>query len=187
VLEAETNDVMTSGVTTRRPQTRSSWWARARPAVVAAAIMAAHAGCNGWVMARAWSHGGDIGRPNLAVVIASAGVVLLVAATAAVTAGAAMGYVPADGWRGLLPARPRYVAFGAAVALLLPPVWGLTREDVLIAGMYSLPWGAGLAAAGWLRGRAAGAVGVTVVVSAVLCAVFVGGTYLLIHHPTVGD
>ena len=102
---------------------------------------------------------------------------------------------PAGGWRALVPARPGYVVLGAAVALLLSLAWSTVQadRDIIPVGhaalMYSLPWGAGLAAIGWLRGRTAAAAGLTVTLSALLCTLLVAGTHMLAHYspPPTGD
>jgi hypothetical protein len=150
---------------------------------VVAAIVVAHVAGNGWAMLRDRFTVGDTGttgRDNLAVVLSSAAVVVLAGAAGAVTAHG-------DGWRSVVPGRPGYVVLGAAVAVLVPLAWGDTRysQDIIPlardAWMYSLPWGTGLAAIGWLRGRAAVAVGVTVVVSAVVFVALVLGPHAVAY------
>jgi hypothetical protein len=173
-------------------------WARSAAAV--AAIVAAQVAGNGVVMVRDWFNTNGtsgLGQYRLASVITWAAVVALAGAAAAVAAAAVVWREPADGWHGLAPARPGYVALGAAVALLLPLIWDAVQDGRGIiplghtALMYSLPWGAGLAAVGWLRGRAAVAAGVTVAVSAVLCVVFVVSAHLVAYYstppPPIGD
>jgi len=120
-----------------------------------------------------------------------------VAASAATVAAAALVWrEPADGWRGLVPARPMYVAAGVAVVGVLPQVWNAAAESGDISGLaqiatltYSLPWGVGLAVVGWMRGRSAVAAGVTVVVSVLLCTMFVVATHMLHLYSTypIGD
>jgi hypothetical protein len=145
---------------------------------VVAVIVVAHVAGNGWAMARDWLNAGVTGGSNLAVVMSSAAVVVLAGAAAAVTGGG-------DVWRRVVPARPGYVVLGAAVALLVPLAWGdpeYSRDVIPLtrgAWMYSLPWGAGLAAIAWLRGRAAVVVGVTVAASAALFAGLVVGPEIL--------
>lgn len=165
----------------------------ARSAAVVAAIVAAQAAGNGLVMVRDWLNtnaSGGLGQYQLATVITWAGVVALATAAAAVAGVAVVWREPADGWRSAVPARPGYLILGAAVALLLPLFWGVVQEDMDIIPrghivlMYSLPWGAGLAAIAWLRGRVAVAAGVTVSVSAVLCVLFVVSTHLVAYYST---
>jgi hypothetical protein len=165
----------------------------ARSAALVAAIVAAQATGNGLIMVRDWLNANatsDLGQYQLATVITWAGVVALAAAAATVTGVAVAWREPAAGWRGVVPARPGYVVLGAAVTLLLPLFWGAVQEgeDIIPLGhtvlMYSLPWGAGLAGIGWLRGRPAVAAGVTVAVSAVLCVLFVVGTHLVVFYST---
>ncbi|MFI5936328.1 hypothetical protein [Actinoplanes sp. NPDC051494] len=135
-----------------------------------AAIVLVHVACNGWVMARAWpasDAAGGIGRSGLGLVIIT--VALVVAAGS--TAAAAGWSEPVGGWGRLVPARPGFVALGAAVTLWVPLVWGSAGSPAV--WMYALPWGIGIASAGWLRGRPAVVAGVTVIVSAVVCALFV--------------
>jgi len=90
---------------------------------------------------------------------------------------------PTLGWRRMMPTRPGYVALGMVVALVLPVLWGVAPAALL----YSLPWGAGLAAVGWLRGRAAAVAGVTVVVSAVVCGAFAVSMHLMAAESPTGD
>jgi len=105
------------------------------------------------------------------LMIISAAVVTLAGTGVASAAAASVWYEPTGGWRRVLPVRPWYLALGTAVALLLPWAWG--EPTVLV---FSLPWGIGLAAAGWLCGRAAATAAWTVAGSAVLYA-----SYLVIH------
>jgi hypothetical protein len=94
--------------------------------------------------------------------------------------------------RRLRPAWPGGVALGPAVALLLPPVWDAAQESRAgiplgrTALLYALPWALGLAAPGWLRGRAAVTAAATVAVSAVACAALVATihpvAYLSVPH-----
>jgi hypothetical protein len=110
-------------------------------------------------------------------------VVALAGAGVASAAAASVWFEPTGGWRRVIPVRPWYVALGTAVALLLP----LASGDPAVL-LYSLPWGIGLAAAGWLCGRAAVTAAWTVAGSAVLYA-----SFLVIHllavpaTPAVGD
>jgi hypothetical protein len=67
--------------------------------------------------------------------------------------------------------------------------WGVEDgQGIFPAGpavwLYALSWGAGLAAVGWLRGRAAVVAGVTVVLSAVVCAVFVVSIHVVAYYAT---
>ncbi|MGX6607309.1 hypothetical protein ACWKSP_35060 [Micromonosporaceae bacterium Da 78-11] len=190
-------------MSTRRPVMPSPAWGRAQ----VAAIAAAHAVCNGLVIADRVRTGGDagLGRYDPAAVLVSAAVVACAGTAAALAAHARARVAPSAtrariapggaGWRGVAPARPWYVAFGPTVALVLPVVWGVAQDSrpadpfghtVL---MYSLPWGLGLAAAGWLRGRTAVAAGVIVAVSALMCAALVVGPDLIAYFspPPVDD
>ena len=148
------------------------------PGVIVAAHGAGHA-----VVVKEWVDLGGasgIARSSLVVVILSAALVAL-AGLAVVAIGEAVWVRPAGRWRGIAPARPGYAGLGVAVAVLLPLVWAVPGPTAL---MFALPWGAGLAAAGWLRGRAAVATGVTVVVSAFLCAAFTVGAHVLAYCAT---
>ena len=165
--------------------TRHRW---ARAAALLAAVVAAQTAGFGLIAVRAWfgvtTFGGSGSLTATPITYAAA---VAMAATAAAVAGAAMVWrEPAGGWRGLVPARPLYVAAGAAVVALLPRIWNaelhtgdITGLDEISTLTYSLPWGVGLFAAGWLRGRSAVAAGATVTVAAVLCASFVAAVHLL--------
>jgi hypothetical protein len=98
-------------------------------------------------------------RHNLVTLHAYAATVVL-AAAAATVAAAAMTW--REGWRGPGPARPGYVAAGLVLAVLLPVLWApppdslfLNTSRQIATLTYALPWGAGLAAAGWMPRRAA--------------------------------
>jgi hypothetical protein len=152
------------------------------PGFAVAAVISAQLAGNGCVMTSTWLGADGIARYNLAAVVFSASVVVLAGLAVTVTPDAELPSEPSVGWRSLVPTRPAYVALGAAVALLLPLVWGTPGGTTL---MYALPWGAGLAAAGWLRDRAALAVGVTVVASAVVCALFAVSSHVPVYYATV--
>ena len=189
------DNLTTREAVTRRPVRRSSWSVQVGSAVVATAVVAAHVGCQGWVMTRHWLDADSpdgVGRYSVDVVVISVAVVVL-AGIAAVFA-TEVWPAPAAGWRSLLPARPGFAVLGVAVALFVLLGWGMDRDGsgILPVGftavMYALPWGFGLAAIGWLRGRAAVVAGVTVLLSAVVCAVFAVSIHIL-AYPTapVGD
>jgi hypothetical protein len=176
--------------------TRPRW---ARPAAVVAAIVSALAAGNGLATIHRWFTVNGLGgldgeRHNLVTLHAYAAAVAL-AATAATVAAAAVAWREwAGGWRGLVPSRPGYVAAGAAVAVLLPVGWNPPPGSLFfhaahqIATLtYALPWAAGLAAAGWLRGRTAVTAGVTVAVSAVLCIAIIVGADLYTAYMTPPD
>jgi len=171
-------------------------WARA--AALLAAIVAAQLAGSGLIAVRAWFTIRNFGgHENLTVTpITYAGAVALAASAAAVAAAAMVWREPVGDWRCLVPARPIYVAVGVGVAVLLPRIWNAAGESGDLTGLrniatltYALPWGVGLAAAGWMRGRSATAAGVTVTVSAVLCTMFVVATHMLAYYPAqpVGD
>ncbi|MFI7543660.1 hypothetical protein [Actinoplanes sp. NPDC049599] len=163
------------------------------PAAAVASVAALAAGQvvgQGWVMVRDWPGAeitGGVGRYSVAMVIISVAVVVLAGTAAA--AAAEVWPEPVGGWRAALPARPGYVALGVAVALGVPMAWGVEDgQGIFPAGpavwLYALSWGAGLAAVGWLRGRAAVVAGVTVVLSAVVCAVFVVSIHVVAYYAT---
>ncbi|MFI5497103.1 hypothetical protein [Actinoplanes sp. NPDC051859] len=90
------------------------------------------------------------------------------------------------GWASLIPSRPGLAALGVAAGLLLPVVWSAAHDNriTVSAGMivmYALPWGAGVAAMGWLRGRTALAAGTAVAACLVLYAVVVLGDNVLAY------
>ena len=100
------------------------------------------------------------------------------------------------GGSGSLTATPITYAAAVAVVGVLPQVWNAAAESGDISGLaqiatltYSLPWGVGLAVVGWMRGRSAVAAGVTVVVSVLLCTMFVVATHMLHLYSTypIGD
>jgi len=162
---------------------------------VVVAILAGHVIGHGrvisdWANAAAGSSSMDEYR--VAVVIFSAALVALAGIAAA--AATEVWPEPVDGWRSMLPARPGYVAVGAAVAVLMPPAWSLTQHgrptmDLGSTALaFALPWGVGIAAVGWLRGRAAVVAGATVAVSAVLCAAFIVSVHMhTFYSTTPGD
>jgi hypothetical protein len=154
-------------------------WARA--AALLSAIVAAQLAGLGLIAVRAWFAIRNYGGQEYLTVtpITYAAVVALVASGAAVASAAMVWREPASDWRSLVPARPVYVAAGVAVMVFLPQTWNAAGESGDITGLrniatltYALPWGVGLAAVGFMRGRSATVAGVTVAVFAVLCAVF---------------
>jgi len=171
----------------------------ARPAAAVAAIVAVQLAGNGWVAVREWfaMYGlGGLDRHSLVALHGYAAALPLAATVAAVTAAALVWREPADGWRGAVPSRPGYVLAGAATVLLLPLLWDVTRMTLDITGFrhvasltYTLPWGAGLAAAGWLRGRTGNAAVLTVAVSVGVCLLYVGAVCLhaYLYPPPPGD
>jgi hypothetical protein len=164
-----------------------------RPAALLAAIVAAQTAATGLVAIRAWFTVSRFGGGQYLTItpITYAAAVTLAGSAAAVAAAAMLWREPANGWRGLVPARPGYVVAGAAVAVLLPLTWNAATESGDITGLghiatltFALPWGAGLAAVGWLRGRAAVDAGRTVTVSAILCTVYVVSISALAYYST---
>lgn len=131
----------------------------------------------------------DIGRYNTGLVVISAAVVVLVGLAATLTPDAPFRFEPPGGWRSLAPTRPGYVIFGVAVMLLLPLLWGLGTDNPVgpTAFIYALLWGTGLATVGWLQDRAAVLAGVSVLVSAVVCAVFAVAIHMPGYNPPVSD
>jgi len=176
--------------------TRPRW---ARPAATVAAIVSALVAGNGLATIHRWFTVNGLGgldgeRHNLVTLHAYAAAVALAAAAATVAATAVVWRVRAGGWHGLVPARPGYVAAGAAVAVLLPVAWNPPPDSLFLNAThqiatltYALPWGAGLAAAGWLRGRTAITAGVTVAASAVLCIAIIVGTEMYTDYSTPPD
>jgi hypothetical protein len=160
----------------------------ARPAAVVAAILAAQVAGHGTVAVRDWFNvvGASAGmsRGALATVVSLAAVVALSAVVAGCLSVAVLWREPAGGWRGLRPQRPAYVVIGVAVAVALPPVLAARWNDFgptmlgQTALTWSLPWGAGLALAGWLDRRARIAASVTVIASILVVAGQLGVAYL---------
>jgi hypothetical protein len=138
-----------------------------RPAAAVAALLAAQVCGHGIVAVRDWFNtagaSGGMRQNELALVVGFAAVVAVCAAVAGCTSATVLWREPAGGWGGLRPRRPAYVLMGLAVAVGLPVALsrGLGITAVTMVGQfaltYSLPWGAGLVAAGWLgrRGRIA--------------------------------
>jgi hypothetical protein len=152
----------------------------ARPAAVVAAIVAAQVAGNGVVAVRDWFnvngvHG--VAQGNLATVVTYAAAVAVAATVAACVGLAVLWQEPVEGWRGVRPTRPVFVVAGVFVAVLLPAAiataWHDTDLTTLgqLALTYSLPWGGGLAAVGWLNRRAATAAFLTVAGSVIVTAV----------------
>jgi hypothetical protein len=179
--------------------TTSRRWAR--PAAVAAAIVAAQVAGYGLVSVRSWfdlavTVGMDgLEQENLPTVVTLGAVVVAVAAAAAVLAAAVAWREPASGRSGLAPKRPGYLGAGAAVVMLLPMgATVVTDQGLVFLAIWdvpltcSLPWGAGIAAIAWLRGRPAVAAGVTVGASAVLFVASTIAMYRMGHpYPPMSD
>ncbi|MFI5934383.1 hypothetical protein [Actinoplanes sp. NPDC051494] len=153
-----------------------------RPAAVVTALVALEVAGNGVVAVRDWFNVNGalrMAQHDLATVVTFAAAVAVAATAAAAVAVAVLWREPAGGARGLVPARPGYVVLGVTVALVLPFVWATAvhDRDITTLGQFaltsSLPWGAGLAASGWLRGRTALAARVSVTCSVLLCAALV--------------
>ncbi|GIF75898.1 hypothetical protein [Asanoa siamensis] len=127
----------------------------ARRAGVAAAILAAQLAGYGLVAVRDWFNAwgaGGMATHNLATVVTvAAGLAVL--ATVAACVGVGIAWREPERWR---PARPRLVLAAAAIAGALPPIIAAAQHDLDITSLgqyaltYSIPWGAGLASAGWL-------------------------------------
>jgi hypothetical protein len=178
-----TDDLTAPVVPVQRSAEGPSW------AAVVAVMFAQLAG-NGVVIVHHGMHpSSDIGRYHPGLVVIAAAVVVLIGLAATLTPDAPFRFAPARGWRSLVPDRPGYVIFGVAVALLLPLVWGLGTDNPVgpTAFIYSLIWGTGLAAVGWLQDRAAVLAGVSVLVSAVVCAVFAVSIHMPGYNPPASD
>jgi hypothetical protein len=123
----------------------------------------------------------DIGRYPIGLVVIVAAVVVLIGLAATLSPDAPFRFEPPRGWRSLAPARPGFVVFGVVVMVLVPLLWSLGTDNPVgpTAYIYALLWGTGLATVGWLQDRAAVLAGVSVLVSAVVCAVFA----VTIHMP----
>lgn len=167
----------------------------ARSAAVVAAIVAALVAGNGLSTIHRWFTVNGLGgldheRHNLVALHAYATTVTLAATAAAVAAAALVWRERFHARRCLVPSRPGYVAAGAAVAVLLaigdPPSGSplLDAAQAIAAPAYALPWGAGLAAAGWLRGRAARAAVIAVAASAALCVGVMAGLETYAYYAT---
>ncbi|GAA0803111.1 hypothetical protein Sya03_02790 [Spirilliplanes yamanashiensis] len=151
-----------------------------RPAAAVSAVLAAQAAGFGAVAVRDWFNmagaGPGLRQSSLALVVGFAAVVAIAAAVAGCAAVAVLWREPAAGWRGAGPRRPAWVVAGVAVAMALPPVLtaAVGQSDVTTLGQlaltYGLPWGGGLALAGWLGRRGRIAVLVTIGLSVALVA-----------------
>ena len=151
-----------------------------RPTAVVAAVLAAQVCGHGIVAVRDWFNtagaGGGMRQSELALVVGLAAVVAVCAAVAGCVSAAVVWREPANGWRSLRPRRPGYLSVGLVVMVGLPLAlaFGFRFTAVTRVGQfaltYSLPWGVGLVAAGWLgrRGRIAAltAVGMSVLLVA---------------------
>jgi hypothetical protein len=150
-----------------------------RPAAVVAAVVGAQVAGYGVVAVRDWFNANGasgMAQHNLATVVTFAAAVALWATVATCVAVGLLWREPTGlglpGFRSLL--------VGGIVAVGLPFALGAAFRDVDITSLgqyaltYSLPWGAALAAAGWLDDREAVTARATVAGSAVLAAVTVG-------------
>jgi hypothetical protein len=174
--------VVVGAVLAARPR-----WGRA--AAVVAAVLAAQVCGHGIVAVRDWFNtagaSGGMRQRELALVVGFAAVVAVCAAVAGCVSAAVMCREPAGGWRGLRPRRPGYVVVGLAVMVGLPVAlaFGFRFTAVTMVGQfaltYSLPWGWGLVAAGWLgrRGRVAA-------LTAVALSVLLVAAELVMRFPT---
>ncbi|MFI5492181.1 hypothetical protein [Actinoplanes sp. NPDC051859] len=159
-----------------------------RPAAVVAAILGFQVSVRALVMARSWFHvhgTTGVAPDQLAAVVTYAALVAVLATAATVAALAVVWRAP-GGWSSAVPSRPGLAAMGVAVGLLLPVVWSAAHDNRItvsagMIAMYALPWGAGVAAMGWLRGRTAIAAGATVVACLILYAVIVLGDHALTY------
>lgn len=154
-----------------------------RAVAIVAAILAAQVAGFGVVAVRDWFNANGatgIAQHNLATVVTLAAAVAIASTVAGCVSLAVLWREPADGWHGLRPARPAYVLAGIVLAALLPLALGQTLGDTDITTLgqlaltYSLPWGVGLAAAGWL-GRRAGIAALTTVAVSMILTVCVTG------------
>jgi hypothetical protein len=119
---------------------------------------------------------GGMPQSELALVVGFAAVVAICAAVAGCVGAAVLWREPARGWRSLRPKRSGYVLAGLAVMVVLPVALalGFRSTAVTMVGQfaltYSLPWGVGLAAAGWLGRPGRVAALIAVALSALLVA-----------------
>ncbi|WP_147315690.1 hypothetical protein [Asanoa ferruginea] len=153
-----------------------------RPAAVVAAVVGAQVAGYGVVAVRDWFNANgaqDMASHNLATVVTFAAAV---AVWATVATCVAVGLL----WReptGVALPGFRALVVGGMVAVGLPFALGAAFRDLDITSLgqyaltYSLPWGAALAAAGWLDNGEALAARATVAGSAVLAAVTVGAAF----------
>lgn len=160
-----------------------------RPAAVVAAVLSAQVCGHGIVAVRDWFNtagaSGGMRQSELALVVGFAAVVAVCAAVAGCVSTAVVWREPADGWRGLRPTRPAYSLVGLVVMVGLPVTlaFGFGTTAMTMVGQfaltYSLPWGAGLVAAGWLgrRGRIAA-------LTAVALSVLLVAAELAMRFPT---
>lgn len=151
-----------------------------RRAAAVAAVLAAQVCGHGIVAVRDWFNragaSGGMRQSELALVVGFAAVVAVCAAVATCVCAAVLWREPATGWRGLRSKRPGYVLVGLVVVVGLPMAlafgFGFTAVTMIgqFALTFSLPWGVGLAAAGWLDRRERVAALAAVVLSALLVA-----------------
>lgn len=149
-------------------------------AAVVAAVLAVQVGGHGIVAVRDWFNtagaSGGMRQSELAWVVGFAAVVAVCATVAGCVSAAVLWREPSGGWRGLRPARPGYLWAGLLVMLGLPMALagGLHYPAMTMIGqfalLYSLPWGAALAAGGWLDRRERTAALTAVILSASLVA-----------------
>lgn len=153
----------------RRPAAR-------RRAAAVAAVLAAQVAALGAAGVREWS-----ARDEPAAAVALAAGVAVAGALAVCAAVALLWREPDLGWAGLRPRRPGLVVAGAVVAAVLPvAVAGHDAGPAALGGYaltWSLPWGLGLAAAGWLGPRTGRAAAGAVAASALLT---IGGAVALV-------
>lgn len=162
---------------------RSRW---SRPAAVVAAIVGFQVAARALIMTSTWVHyHGTTGiTPGQLARVLPYAALVAVAPMAATVAALAVVWREPSGWRSVLPARPGYVGLGAVVVLLLPVVWSAAHDNRVTVSshliwMYALPWGLGVAAMGWLRGRAATAAATAVLACVALYAVVALGDHAL--------
>jgi hypothetical protein len=157
-------------------------WPRiTQPAAMIAAIMAVQVAAHGLTAIQDFfaTFGlGGLDKHHLVTMVTYA-VLVVLAAVSSIVAVVALLWREPVGWRCLLPARPGYVIAGAAVVIFLPAVRHLLPDNpwgwsfaYLTGWAFALPWGLGLASAGWVRGRVAFAAVVTVAASVALCTAY---------------
>ena len=124
----------------------------------------------------------DFSRPARFVVVLPLTMALVVAATVMCCVALSSIARASPAWQ---PARPVLVVAGLAVAVSVPLGWAALTGWWAVTGLgqvalsYSLPWGAGLAVAGWLEPRPR-RVAVIAVLAGVLAVVAGFGAHLLI-------
>ena len=151
-----------------------------RPAAAAAAVLAAQVTGYGVVAVRDWFNLNGAGpgmRPHtLAVAVTFAAGVALCAVVAATISVVSLWREPERGWPSLLSPRPACVVGGVLLAVVLPVLLATVMQDTDITTLgqfaltFGLPWGAGLALAGWGARRGRIAVYATISLSVLLAA-----------------